>query len=167
MEGPAPPRLRTTPLRDRVLRAIEECQGITKAEICRKSGLSWGTVSHHVRQLTRAGAIRFQATDRRIYLFGADVASSQMTLMRLMRDETTQRILDHVRVHPRTGIQDLSRALRLSRHTVRRYMSDLVDAHVLLRTDDYRPKFSVSEAPLGPSARLEDPAGARRPGLSQ
>jgi predicted transcriptional regulator len=151
-------RLRETAKRGRVVEVVGQHHGITKAEICRLTGLSWGTVSHHVRQLHRLGELRLQPTDRRVYLFRSTVQTEQMTLMRLMRDETTQRIMDQVRANPGIGIQEVSRALSTSRKIIRRYMADLVDVEILSKTDDYRPKFTLrDQAPsMAPELRLLD-----------
>jgi DNA-binding transcriptional ArsR family regulator len=131
-----------------ILAAIESQPGCTKAEICRTTGLSWGSVSHHIRRCTRLGHVRAIKTDRKVFLYLPTIHSDQMTMMRLLRNDVVQRLVSEVRGHPGTGINALSRSLDVSRKIIRRHLADLVYAGVMERSADYRPKFRVVHMPV-------------------
>lgn len=140
--------------------AIRRNQGITKTELCRLIGLGWGTVSHHVRHLVKLGVVRQLRTKRRVFLYDGDVRGEQMMLMRLLRDDNSKRIMEHVRANPGHGIQAASRALDMSRKTIRRYLADLVDVGIVDKSQDYRPKFRLHDhgrtLGLGPGLDPDD-----------
>ena len=138
---------RISPTRESILAAIESHPGVTKAELCRMTGLSWGAVSHHIRHCTRDGNVRTVQTDRKVFLYLSGVHTDQLTLMRLLRNDLAMRVVSEVKEHPGMGINDLSKRLDISRKVVRRHLADLVYAGVMERSEDYRPKFRVVQNP--------------------
>lgn len=135
---------RDSEARRRLQQAIQTHSGVTKAELCRLTGLSWGTVFHHIRSLVRLDQVRVVRTNRRVYIYGRDIHSDQFAALRLLRDETIGKILDQVRSRPGVGINALSRSLNVSRKTIRRHLGDLVDAHIVEKSPDYRPRFQMT-----------------------
>ncbi len=147
-------KTRDSPGRDLILAAIQSNPGCTKAELCRMTDLSWGAVAHHVRHCIRLGRVRSIKTDRKVFLYLANVHADQMALMRLLRNHLVQRLVREVQGQPGTGINALSKRLDASRKVIRRHLSELVFADVMERSSDYRPKFRVvnppSESALAP-----------------
>lgn len=136
-----------SPSRQAILDAVAGNPGCTKADLCRMTGLSWGAISHHVRNCARAGDLRQHRTDRKVYLYAASVHADQMAHMRLLRDETNVRLLMEIHAHPGVGINALSRSMETSRKIIRRHLADLVDVGVLERSQHYRPRFKVALMP--------------------
>jgi predicted transcriptional regulator len=130
--------------RELVLSAIGTNPGITKAELCRLTGLGWGTVYHHVRHLMRNADVRAQGTRRRVYLYTSSVHSEQLHLMRLMRDEAYGSIIGELQRNPGSSLADLGRNLDFTRKMIRRFMADLHSVGVVAKTEEYHPKYSLA-----------------------
>lgn len=134
------------PTRWRLLATIAAKPGCTKSDLCRSTGLSWGSIYHHITQFRAEGKIRLVQTDRRVFLYLADVPVDQLSTLRLQHDALKGTLLAHVRQEPGIGINALSAAVGLSRKIVRRHLNELVSGGLLDRTPDYRPRFSCVTA---------------------
>jgi DNA-binding IclR family transcriptional regulator len=134
--------------RQRVLEAIRQRPGVTRTDLCRHTALSWGAVHHHVRWLLREGAIRQRRAAKQAILYPADTRTDLIPYMRLLREDVPPQILHELAVQPDSGIQEISRSLTQSRKVIRRYLSTMVQAGLVARSQGYRPKFHLDPAAL-------------------
>ena len=125
------PYRRSEETRARIKRAIRVYPGITKSELCRVTGLGWGTISHHVRRLAAGGEILAGRRGHRLFFYPPNLASRFMFQVRLLRQPTPARIIDALRERPRTAAA-LSADLSLARSTIRRYLLEM-EAEGLVR----------------------------------
>lgn len=141
--------------RREILNLLRSEPGLTKSQVCRRLNLAWGTVSHHTRVLERDGAL----ARRRILGFNryytSDARGPELQLMPLLRESLVPYLLQRVEATPGIGIQKLSRELGLGRKVIRRQLESMVEAGLVERSSDYRPKFFVLERGRLVAAGLE------------
>lgn len=152
------------PTRQAILLAIQASPWCTKSEVMRATGLGWGTVYHHVRQMKRQGVIRSSRAGRRELYCPADAPPSFRPIMRLLRDEMCSAILAEIRLAPGQGVQGLSKRLEVPRHVISRYLTPLVGEGLVERVGGFRGQFKpvTKPADLGGDLpfRTQDDAGA-------
>lgn len=128
-----------------MVNALRHEPGLTKSQLCRFLGLSWGTISHHVRRLEAEGFIVRRAMYGRRRLFVADTAPDHMVTSQLARNPVITRLLNRLDETPCIGVQALARGLAVDRRIVRRNLDLLIDVGLVQQTRDYHPRFFVSE----------------------
>lgn len=137
--------------RKEILNLLRIDQGLTKTQICRRLNLAWGTVSHHTRVLERERSL----VRRRVFgfarLYTMEARGPEFILMPLLRESLIPHLLHIIETQPGIGIQALSREFGLGRKVVRRQLEAMVQAGLLERTDDYRPKFFLLDRAPGGS----------------
>lgn len=141
--------------RREILNLLRSEPGLTKSQVCRRLNLAWGTVSHHTRVLEREGLL----VRRRVFGFNryytGETRGPELQLMPLLRESLVPYLLQRVEANPGIGIQALSRELGLGRKVVRRQLESMVEAGLLERSEDYRPKFFLLERGRMVAAGLE------------
>lgn len=128
-----------------IINTLRHEPGFTKSQLCRFLGLSWGTISHHVRLLEGEGAIVGRALHGRRRLFVAHTRPDDMVNTQLARNPIVPRLLDLLDGTPGVGIQALAGELSVDRRIVRRNLDVLIDAGLVQQTRDYHPRFFVAE----------------------
>jgi DNA-binding transcriptional ArsR family regulator len=81
-----------------------------------------------------------------------------------MRDEDRHRILSRLIETPGIGVTQLSSALDLRQKVIRRHLTTLVDAEILVQRGELRPVFEATDLGLKlmiPETRQSMPAPAR------
>jgi DNA-binding transcriptional ArsR family regulator len=143
------PYRRAEPARRAILEAVRQRPGISRSEILRLTGLSWGSVAHHVKRLLERGELHAHMIGRRPY-YSLDAEGSRLLpLLRLLRTEETAG--DILRVLNRNGalsIQALSRDLHVDRKTVKRHLGRLLEAGLVGLTQRRRARFELRSIPL-------------------
>lgn len=127
--------------RDRLLRLVEQDPGIHKSELHRRSGVGWGTLTHHLTVLLRHGRLRGVQHGKFFLLFASDRRPEAELYLAALRDPLRQTILSRLGAGGEMGIQQLSTELNLSRKVVRRHLTLLGGMGLVERTSDYRPRF--------------------------
>ncbi|MEA3190519.1 MAG: hypothetical protein QOD77_1101 [Thermoplasmata archaeon] len=151
--------------RQAIARALGEHPGATEKELVDATGLARGSVAHHLRRMAAQSGVRVVRRGRAAYYFLPTVGTSYQHLMRLVRDDHCAAILRTLELKPRTGIQDLSSELSLSRKIVRRYLTELVDFGLVSRSADYRPRFELTRETTASLREVlrDDDKGLTRP----
>ena len=122
------------------MRIIEASPGIHVSKLCRESELSWGTIQYHLKWMAQQGRIQVHRTGRLLQIFPASDRAAAAWLG-VLRDAIPNQILDRLNQRPGLGVQDLSRSLGVSRKTVRRHLTDLLEAGLVDRQGGYRGQF--------------------------
>lgn len=140
--------------RARLLALIRDQQGIHRSALVRSSGLSWGTVYHHVACLHRLRLIRQLTVHGRICLMTNDAAS--LTSQPALLLPAAARILDLLQENGTASPTAIAKQLNLGPKTVRRHLDALSRAGLVASDACYHPRFRLAE-PLGaqPAAPLE------------
>ncbi|HUR60751.1 MAG TPA: winged helix-turn-helix transcriptional regulator [Candidatus Thermoplasmatota archaeon] len=159
------PYRRSEPARAAILAAVRSQPGISRSEIIRLTGLSWGAVAHHVRHLVARGELQVHVTGQRPYyhLAGGD-ESALLPLTRLLRTE--QAAGDIIRALNRNGalsIQALSRDVAADRKTVKRHLDRMREAGVVGITEVHRARFELRSVPLRLAALLRGGSDDAKP----
>lgn len=142
-----PGRIRDGPAtRQAILTVLGEDPGLTKSQLCRRIGLAWGTVSHHLRTLEAEAAVVRRHLLGRTRLFPAGLAEGAALQHVLASSPLLPALLASVHKDPGVGVQDLARALGVNRHGIRSGLGVLMESGLVARTHDYRPRFFVVEA---------------------
>lgn len=145
--------------RERMLEAILQDPGIHLAELGKRLGLSWSTVSYHARQLAKQGRIQVEKGFRERRLYGPQVPALHKPWLAALRDEDTTRVL-HALLEAPASVRQLGASLGLSHKVIRRHLATLEQSGLVHRRGDTRTLFEVSAADVA----LIDPAGLRRGG---
>jgi predicted transcriptional regulator len=145
--------------RDLLLELVQRSPGIHKSELHRASGLGWGTVTHHLDVLLRHGRLKGVKRGKLLHLFPPDRRPEAELYLAALRDPMHQSILSRLgepaAAGDGAGIQELSRALNLSRKVVRRHLTALGDLGLVERTAEYRPRFRRRDGEgTPPSSRI-------------
>ncbi len=131
--------------RHEIVNTLRHEPGITKSQLCRRLGLAWGTISHHVQLLETTGVVERQRINGRKRLFLAGLSREEQAWSQLVRSLVVPELVRRIEAQPGIGIHDLANALRLNRRLVRRNLDRLIESGLVGQTTDYRPRFFVVE----------------------
>lgn len=131
--------------RQEIVHTLRHEPGLTKSQLCRFLGLSWGTISHHMRRLEKEGFVVRKMIYGRRRLFVADTRPDEMVTSQLVRNPVISQLLDCLDENPGIGVQALARALSVDRRKIRRHLDRVIDVGLVQQTRDYHPRFFVSE----------------------
>lgn len=153
--------------RARIQELVDKNPGIHKSKLSRLSGLSWGSINHHLKILRRAGNLVVQKQRHRAIIFPAGTPPELMRFIAMLGRPDRPDLVDYVRQNPGQGVQSMSRHYGVSRKIIRRHLAQLEDIGLIVRSEDYRPKFfarsearsllsrpselAAERAPIGPS----------------
>lgn len=146
-------------VRARIVEIVRQSPGIYKSELARLSGLSWGSVNHHLRVLRRSGEL---VVDRRRALanvYPAGTSADHIRWIGLLGRPDNPDLVGYLRDHPGHGVQSMSQHYNISRKIIRRHLARLEEVGLVTRSEDYRPKFFLRDGRAGP---LPLPAGKER-----
>lgn len=131
--------------RAEILNAVATTPGLTKSQLCRKIGLAWSTISHHIRVLESDGRLMRREIHGWTRMYVSSTPTLEMELMPLLRDNFIPQLLQELERRPGIGIQTLSATFGISRKVIRRQLNALVSAGAVSKTATYRPKYFVAE----------------------
>lgn len=126
-----------------VLREVDVNPGIFKSELCRRLGLGWGTVSHHVQRLHASDALVIEIVAGKVCLFPRDTPQEQR--LRLVASMRSERFLSYLEAGPIT-VPALCEASGLTRRVVQRKMDELLRAGLVDRNGRYRPVYRLKNS---------------------
>ena len=130
--------------RQRILDVIQQNPGVSKAELARLSGSSWGSIYHHLAILSKADQLLVERSARgKIRVYAANVTPRDRLRGLLTSSGDLRRLVDSVAKGPKT-ISQLSRELDVSRRVIRRQLSVLTEAGIVSQSGDYRPVFDLT-----------------------
>lgn len=144
--GGAPPRPAPragAQTRREILALVAADPGIHKSDLCRTLALSWGSISHHVAVLQRAGDLRVQALGRKSLLFPASVGDDEWTALSALRDDRASAVVELLRARPRLRLAELREVLELDAKKLRRILLRLERAKVVRKLGSARPQFCL------------------------
>ncbi len=127
--------------RKQVLQAVHSRPGINKTELMKRSGLSWGTVGHHLRMLERDGLINLVRVGRTLH--AAPVSFTRgIARAPVLTCPDARRILSILIAEPfARGATDLGRVLGMTRKQVRRHLYELVAEGLAENDGAYHPRY--------------------------
>lgn len=125
-------------------------------ELCRRLGLSWGTVGHHVRVLSASGHLRARHIGHRMHFATPHQLAGVGGDWTLVRPEA-QRV---VRALARgdLGPAALSRRTGLGTKQLRGLLRDLAEAGAVGSDDGYHPRYHLIRANIGSDVVLQIPS---------
>jgi DNA-binding MarR family transcriptional regulator len=112
--------------RDAILAALATTPGMSRSDIIRATGISWGSVAHHVHRMVEAGTLHVDVVGRRPYYYLEPPKRSLLPITRLLRSEPVA--LEVLRLlNDETGISinAMSARLQHDRKTIRRTVAQL------------------------------------------
>lgn len=130
--------------RDAITNAVSCHPGATRSQLCRLTGLAWGSVAHHVDAMKARGELVAVRRGARELHFHPLTPAAHRHILAVLCDRLALRIVEKMRQTDSLGIQRLAGSLEESRKTVRRHLSILRDAQLLEESDDYRPRFHLT-----------------------
>lgn len=138
-----------------ILAIVAQRPGIHKSEICRSLGLSWGTLSYHLRRLKARGEMVIVASGRETRLFPPRIPQAQFQMLARLHNPVDAAIIGQLSGAPTLRADDLSANLGLSLQVIRRHLATLVHEGLVTPDGDYARRFqlvpstSVPRIPLG------------------
>jgi predicted transcriptional regulator len=117
---------------DKILKFVNEIPGIRYRELLRKTGLSNGVLSYHLRCLDNSGKIRINRVNNRITrYFSYDVSSHESFVIGLLRQETTRKIILYILEHGTCGFHDIMGHTKKVPSTISWHMTRLKAANIV------------------------------------
>lgn len=119
---------------------VRENRGIHKSQICRVTGLSWGTVTHHLRVLQSANLVRCFHVGRRAHFATVEEVRTNRLgrALFLPHAQTILRLMEEGEV---LGPAALAQRLDLSAKVIRRHCQMLIEDGHLATDGEYHPRF--------------------------
>lgn len=149
--------------RARIRELVDQNPGIHKSRLSRLSGLSWGSINHHLQVLRRTGGLIVQKQRHRAVIFPGGTPPEQMRFVAMLGRPDRPDLVDYVRQNPGQGVQSMSQHYGVSRKIIRRHLAQLEDVGLIVRSEDYRPKFFLRGDASGLRPRPSAPAAERAP----
>ena len=88
---------KTNSVRDKIVKYVNEVPGIRYRELLRMTGLSNGVLSYHLQFLDNTGKIRVNRVNNRVTrYFSYDVSPHESSVIGLLRQETTRKIILYI-----------------------------------------------------------------------
>lgn len=140
-----------SPVRQEILRIVEEKPGICMGELMERLSIGWGATYHHIHKLSRAGLLEIRSGGRRRLLFLAGKSDEAEALGRsLLRGATARRVAYAIINHPHASVGDLIEPVGASPRVVYYHLKRLIDAG-LIRSSSPTRLFDLT-----PGERLEE-----------
>lgn len=128
-----------------LLQAVSQSPGVHKSELQERTGLAWGTLTHHLHQLHRRGEISMLKDGHRVALFPSRIPSENREALSLLAQPQARSVLRCIQKMGKASIQDVVAELGGSRKPIRRCMLALQERGVLLRQGSGWGQFEVQE----------------------
>ncbi len=135
-------------VRLRIQEAVRKHPGMSKSDLARHLGQSWGSMSHHVRRLAHQGDLRSFRDGRVLRIFPPDVPSGCLRQLAALQHEVAVEVLQLLADADR-GIQELVDRVGCSRKVVRKVLQDLDGAGLVERAPGAHGKFHLLEPEWG------------------
>jgi len=126
-----------TTTRSRVCHHVQETPGVHFNQIKRDLDLATGQVQYHLKRLVDDGELDVERVGGRAHYFDLDFDPWERRTLAYLRRETAREII--VRLHAQGPIQPatLTEDLDLARSTVAWHVSNLTEADVLVKSEEW------------------------------
>ena len=124
-----------------ILAILQQRKGVHKSELCRLTGKGWGTISHHVYVLIKAGQIITEVHGRLLWVFLPDVPKTERDWIVATHVPDRLRILDRILGQRGTTIEALSSEMAVSKKVIRTHLSHLRRVGAVSRSRDHPQKY--------------------------
>lgn len=148
--------------RDRLMSLIRADPGVHKSDLCRMTGLSWGSISHHLQVLGRHRRIQLHMAGKRTMVFPAEVRQELWSALSALRDPRAAATVDHLKAVGRASLKEMAAHLGTDAKTTRRILQRLEEVAIVHKQGYTRPRFLLSEDRM--AAVMHDGAPAPAPG---
>lgn len=117
--------------RRKIYSVVRQFAGSHFREIERKSGLSTGSVRHHLSYLAKHGLIKEEKESNNLRYFPRDFKPSNKKLMGFLRQESMRRILVFILSHESCNNEQISSFSSLSPSTVSWHLKKLEENNII------------------------------------
>jgi DNA-binding transcriptional ArsR family regulator len=100
--------------RRRIYSVVVRSPGLGSREIQRQTGMAWGETTYHLDRLVTGGLVHREQGGRQDYYFAATVPLGDRTLLRLLRSESSRRVLSALLTLPEQTVPELQEHTGLS-----------------------------------------------------
>jgi predicted transcriptional regulator len=123
---------KTNSVQDKILKYVNEIPGIRYRELLRMTGLSNGVLSYHLRFLDNTGRIRVNRVNNRVTrYFSYEVSIQESSVIGLLRQETTRKIIMYILEKETCGFSDIVLHTRKVASTISWHMARLKAANII------------------------------------
>lgn len=126
---------------------MREKPGINKSALCGELGVAWGTVAYHIGVLADAGLVEVEAAGREANLFPKGLAGHRRRMLVALRQPEARQVFGAVAAVREISLRDLCLRLGMSRKTVRRHVTQLLQAGLVEDKGSRRPRYAVLAGP--------------------
>lgn len=137
---------RLSPSRTELLHIIHERPGLTKSELSKASGLSWGTVTYHLDVLKESGSIHPLKDSGRLRIFPPGIPPEEIRWISALRLELGKKIAQELAQTGSAQAYELAEALDASSKVIRRHLHAMHEAGTLKKTGSIRPRYELRSA---------------------
>lgn len=131
--------------RQRILDMVKAEPGIHKMAVCRALQLSWGTVSYHVRVLSRSGQLStYSPRGREVRLFPPGTREQQRRWIATVRSGLDPDLVGRLGERPGARLADLSNDLGMSRRIVQRHLLRLGEGGLIRREGGWQGRYELN-----------------------
>src|SRR5688572_2830317 len=117
---------------DKIVKYVNEIPGIRYRELLRMTGLSNGVLSYHLRFLDNTGKIRVNRVNNRVTrYFSYDVSAHESSVIGLLRQETTRKIIMYILENGTCRFNDLMIHTKKVPSTISWHMGRLKAANII------------------------------------
>jgi predicted transcriptional regulator len=123
---------KTNSVQDKIIKYVNEIPGIRYRELLRMTGLSNGVLTYHLRFLDNTGKIRVNRINNRVTrYFSYDVSPHESSIIGLLRQETTRKIIMYILENGTCGFNDIIIHTRKVPSTISWHMGRLKAANII------------------------------------
>ena len=117
---------------DKIVKYVNEIPGIRYRELLRMTGLSNGVLSYHLRFLDNTGKIRVNRVNNRVTrYFSYDVSPHESSIIGLLRQETTRKIILYILENGTCRFNDIMIHTKKVPSTISWHMGRLKAANII------------------------------------
>ncbi len=157
------------PLRAQIFDLVKENPGIHASHIAREVGGGWGTVTHHLDKLQKAGMLTTRRVNNQKCFFeqGGQVSRQDMAVASALKGDTAAQITAFVQAHPMSSQKDVAEALGISAALASFHVKKLENLGVLEKMRQGKSTLLTTTESLRRLAASGDlPVMARQPVLA-
>jgi predicted transcriptional regulator len=123
---------KTNSVQDKIVKYVNEIQGIRYRELLRITGISNGVLSYHLNLLDNSGKIRVNRVNNRVTrYFSYDVSLHETYVIGLLRQETSRKIIMYILEKGTCGFNDIIIHTRKVPSTISWHMARLKAANIV------------------------------------
>lgn len=117
--------------KEMILHIIEHFPGIRYKELMKISKLSYGSLSYHLRVLEKGGLVNVRRVNRVTRFFPVRIRDIELVVLELCRNRTRRHIINYLSDHESATVEELMRAIGISRSTISWHIRSLLSHNLL------------------------------------